>query len=242
VNFYNFAYVFALTEMQVIIAGAMGHDLTQQHLADILKPQLSDKQSALSLALARKGLRLDEDRLLSKLENLDPQKLRAFQETIERVAGTDPFKLFEEGDVLPSIHVLRSLGLAAPTGKPSWAYVVILIEDGRYIHEVVLHEHAENLSVPDVSVEKLSQAAVERVRELRDDGHPESDTFLGALCCAMVVNSGEHYLRVSEDAEGKITVTKIPDTHLRGDIADGSLRRLVLPGVNAPAHSGRSRN
>lgn len=229
----SFTYDFSLAEVQAITAGAMGFDIARQHLADILQPQLTNPNSTLSIVLRRERLWVDAERLLNKLESLPPQKLKAFQETIARVLSMQPSEIFGTG-ILPSPHVLRAVGLAAPTGAPAWAYCPIVIEGGMYVHEVVLYRDPGNLKAPDTTIEKLAQAAVERVRELRDGASTHPDDFLAALCYGLTLASGERYLRVHEDVEGRVGISPIPVADLRHDLMDGSLRGLVLPGVNAP--------
>ncbi len=230
---FTFTYDFSLAEMQAIVAGAMGSDLTRQHLADILQPQFADPKSTLAIALQRKGLCFDQERLLNKVECLEPQKLKALQEAIASVLSVSPFDLFG-GDLLPSAHVLRAFGLVAPTGKPAWGYVVIVIEGGRHFHEVVLHPEPGKLNVPGSTIDKLAGAAVIRVHELRGLVAEQPDNLLAALCYWLTLKSGERYLRVNEDAAGDVSVAPISTADLRNDMIDGSLRKFVLPGVNAP--------
>ncbi|MHA6297908.1 hypothetical protein [Devosia sp. CAU 1758] len=236
---YNIKREFSLAEVQVIVAGVLGTDTSERHIADSLRPQLENPNSTLSLVKARAGLEVDNTRLLAKIEALAPGKLRALQEAVGRVLALGPSEIFGGGD-LPSVHVLRRFDLAPPVAARASAFVVVQLEGGRHVHEIVLHDVLESPGFPQTSVGDAANALVQRVHEARQGKTPTKDTLMRMLALALVLASGHENLRVFEDMDGTVTVFQVPLEALRSDVADRSLRNLVLPGVNAPAGTGRA--
>lgn len=108
---------FSACEMQATVAGAMGHDLAQKHLGDILAPQLLDPGSVLRRVMRFTQLTVDADVLRDKLNALSPEALAVLQSRIGAMFKEySPVDLFA-GGYLPAIDMLRVAGLVAPVGK-----------------------------------------------------------------------------------------------------------------------------
>ena len=224
---------FSPCEMQVTVAGAMGHDLAENHLGDILAPQLLDQGSALRRVMRFTELTVDADVLRDKLNALAPEALAILQSRIVAMFNEcSPVELFANG-YLPAIDMLRVAGLVAPVGKAAWGLCIVMIEgENPLIYEIALSD-PRGLPEPPETADRIAEAlafAVRRWIERADAG--TARTILDLAHC-LARSTGERYLRVHQNDSATLLVD-IPIEALRGDAALGEFDGLALEGVNAP--------
>ncbi len=234
-----FCHRFSPGEMQVVVAGSLGHDLASIHLADALLPQLQDKNSALRAIIMSSGLKINTDKLLKKLEMLSVKELLLLQRAVASASNAlhaNPEAIF--GPIsLPCLSVLRVAGLVSPTDKPAYGLIIVSFDDEGYREEIVLR-HASKIENCDLSGVGIMERA-ERVVELVSSARADIDGAAAELmeeCYGLASASGLRLARVNVRA-GKVSLTEIPVIDLQRDIRDQSLKGLVLQGVNAPPPS-----
>lgn len=224
---------FNLGDWQVVIAGSMGHDLTTAQIGDILRPQLNDQQSALTLAANTMVPGFSAKRLLDKIEALsDADSLEMQMRTGTLLARTTMQELFGSG-LWPDPSILRVAGLVKPVSEPLWGFCAIRLDDDQYFAEVILRhqrkvETLENCSVPD-----LAEMCVRLVRANKNSSEPGNEIWLRSVCYALVAATGLRHIVVAQ-TEGSVSVEEIRPQALREDIANGDYQGLSFAGVNAP--------
>jgi hypothetical protein len=233
----SFKRYFSLGQAQALIAGCMGYDLSKTHAADAMRHQLLDRESTLSTILRRNGLYDGALKVLVKLESLPVEKLIHFQRLLATVTALPPSEVFGNGD-LPSVHVLRRFGLAPPVGRPIWGLVYLQLANAHY-EEIVLQHEPGAMGSTTSSLEQLAQEVMSKYCELADGTASSWDPVFRA-CYDLAVTANSRFLRVIEEEGGRVRHLPIPVEALRSDVEDGSLRGLVIPGVNAPPPSGAS--
>lgn len=224
-----------LAEMQCVVAGTSGYDLTGQSILGVLQPQLMDKSSTLRIVMKKTKCGASAPRLLDKLEALSSADQNDLALALHNLHSQfDPIELLGESG-WPDPSVLRASGFVAPTSPVATAYCVFVLHDDDYTHEMVLYNKLETIADQgQISMHERAVAAVRLVKLLRsDDRRQEDNDWLAWLCYQLVAKVGSPYLRI-EEKHGTVSVTPIPAAHLRSDLADKGLRSLTLAGINAP--------
>ena len=224
---------FSPCEMQVTVAGAMGHDLAETHLGDILAPQLLDPGSTLRRLMRFTELTVDADVLHDKLNALPPEALAALQSRIGAMLEEySPFELCSVG-FLPAIDMLRVAGLVAPAGKAAWGLCIVVIEDENpLIYEIALSD-PRGLPEPPETADRIAEALAFAVRQWMERANAGKARIILDLAHWLARSTGARYLRVHQTPSATLLV-EIPIQALWGDAALGELDGLALEGVNAP--------
>lgn len=224
---------FSACEMQVTVAGAMGHDLAEKHLGDILAPQLLDEESALRRVMRFTQLPVDADILRDKLNALSLEALAILQSRIGAMFKEySPLDLFASG-YLPAIDMLRVAGLVAPVGKAAWGLCIVVIEDENpLIYEIDLSD-PRGLPEPPETADRIAEALAFAVRRWMERANAGTARIILDLAHCLARSTGERYLRVHQNDSATLLVD-IPIQVLWGDAALGEFDGLALEGVNAP--------
>ncbi|CAH1649544.1 conserved hypothetical protein [Hyphomicrobiales bacterium] len=225
---------FSACEMQVTVAGAMGRDLAENHLGDILAPQLLDPGSALRRVMQFTQLTVDADVLRDKLNALSPEALAILQSRIGAMFKEySPVELFASG-YLPAIDMLRVAGLVAPAGKAAWGLCNIVLEDENwFVYQIALGSDPRDLPESPKTADRIAEALALAVRLGMEQVSGIMDQLICDLAHMLARSTGCRYLRVHQNGGGA-RIEEIPVQALRGDAARGELGGLVLEGVNAP--------
>lgn len=224
---------FSACEMQVTVAGAMGHDLAENDLGDILAPQLLDQESALRRVMSFTQLPVDADVLRDKLNALPVEALAILQSRIGAMFREySPVDLFASG-YLPAIDMLRVAGLVAPLGKAAWGLCIVMIEDDNpLIYEIDLRD-PRGLPEPPETADRIAEALAFAVRRWLERADAGTARIILDLAHCLARSTGERYLRVHQNDSATLLVD-IPVQALWGDAALGEFDGLALEGVNAP--------
>ena len=224
---------FSACEMQVTVAGAMGHDLAEKHLGDILAPQLLDPGSTLRRLMRFTELTVDADVLHDKLNALPPEALAALQSRIGAILEEySPFELCS-GGFLPAVDMLRVAGLVAPAGKAAWGLCIVVIEDENpLVYEIALGD-PRGLPEPPDTADRIAEALAFAVRRWMEQANSATARVILDLAHWLAQSTGCRYLRVHQN-DGATVLVDIPIQALWGDAALGELDGLALEGVNAP--------
>lgn len=224
---------FSACEMQVTVAGAMGRDLAENHLGDILAPQLLDQGSVLLRVMRFTELTVDADVLRDKLNALSPEALAILQSRIGAMFKEySPVELFASG-YLPAIDMLRVAGLVAPVGKAAWGLCIVVIEgENPLIYEIDLSD-PRGLPEPPETAGRIAEALAFAVRRWMERANAGTARIILDLAHCLARSTGERYLRVHQNDSATLLVD-IPIQALWGDAALGEFDGLALEGVNAP--------
>jgi len=227
------------TEMQMVVAGAMGDDLGENHLVDVLAPQLCDPASTLRLVMQRKRLRLNPYALLDKLNALPPAELSALHRklaaTLEEYRPVDLLL----GGYLPSIHMLRVAGLVAPAGRAAWGLCSVVLEgENWFVYQIALGSDPGGSPASTETADQIAEALAFAVGRWRDQTSSAMHQLISDLVqisdlAHKLARLRGRYLRVHQN-RGDVWIAEIPVQDLREDAACGDLEGLVLEGVNAP--------
>lgn len=226
--------LFGLGEMQAIVAGTMGHDLATRHLEDILRPQLTDRNSTLRLVLKKEKTGVSAEALLSKIEALSPPDLVNLQRSVAAIHEQDALDLFADGGLLPDPNLLRSAGLVAPTTKVASGLCIVYLKSQHFVYELPFYcDFSKIMSIPDLNAEECAETAAQTAALLLSNPNDEDMGWLYRWCAQVMVKTSQHYLRIESDGDA-VTIVPIDPKELRHDFSDGSMNGLALSGVNAP--------
>jgi hypothetical protein len=226
---------FSSSEMQVIFAAL--HDQAEESgsLADRCEATMDN----FMIAEIVKRYRVDTEALRRKLRDLSPAAQFALDDGVAQFRRY-PFdeKLGLNG--FPSLAMLRRLGFVRTQGPAAWGYCTVAA--GEVFSEFILRVNVFSAGYPQPSepIEDLARAFVALVRAQHAQMKSEGDRYAFdddagfVFAYKIALATGWRRFRVIERDSGGVEVVEMKREALMHDLHDGSLRDLVLEGVNAP--------
>jgi hypothetical protein len=215
---------FRPSEMQVLAASAMDHEIDAASFADHVRDDLA---SGGVYAMMAQRYDVNAVRLVSKVRSTSAELTAVL---LARLGDWKrlPYDESMGGNALPSICSLQRLGLAETEGPPAWGW--FCLRNGLKVFEFVLRHPAR---MPLAESRTMDDVAAELVRLAEASPSPLADKSVWDCVYRLVKVTGWRRCRLTVDECG-VQVSEIPIADFLSDLYDGTLQGVALAGVNAP--------
>jgi hypothetical protein len=218
------------SEMMLLAGLSMGDEIDPMSFIDRIRKGAAATSGIVPVII--KIYHINVDYLVTKLQGMAPDLMPVLAKRLNEWQRLDVHEMMASNG-LPSISTLARLGLVEPArGKIAWGWVCYRTMSA--IHEYTLYNQER---MPLIESRTKDELTAELVRLVKASPSPVDDeTITDCLYRIVKVTGWRRCLLVADDCGVK--VTEIPVKDLLSDIYDGSLKGLVLAGVNAPDSFG----
>ncbi|TXN22863.1 hypothetical protein [Methylobacterium sp. WL9] len=188
-------------------------------------------RSARSELLSAQGV--DGAELAGKLECLNESVRQAVVAGARR-ALTLPVPFLVGPNGLFSQQALQATGLAPLAENLDCGLVIVRLAELDVLELPVRHDAGQIGLARDHDLIDVCIGLRDYAKAVLLDGDESGDEIGYRMACYLLKKSGRQHLRVEEDKFGNVALLNISLEALRSDILDGSMRKILLAGVNAP--------
>jgi hypothetical protein len=217
---------FCSGEMILLAGSAMGRAIDPSSFALQVRKDVAAPTGVFPMMIKRFGI--NADNLLKKLQATPPELMEVLLAQLGKWLRLDIDEMMASNG-LPSISTLQRLGLIEPDkGEVAWGW--FCFRNGLSVYEFVLH-HPERM--PDTETRTTYELAAELVWLIDASPSPADDTMVWDCVYRIVKASGWRRCLVAVD-DHSVKVAEIPIADLLQGRYEGTLKGVVLAGVNAP--------
>ena len=221
---------FKPAEMMLLAGSAMGRKVDPVGFAEQVRRDVAASSGVFPMII--KKYRINAEYLVTKLQATSPELMEVLLARLGDWQQLDVDEMMAENG-LPSVSTLSRLGLVEPAGVAAWG--LVCLRHASAIYEFVLNRPermrlAESRTADAVAADLIQ--LVEAAPSPLDD-----ETVLDCVYRLVKVTGLRRCLVVADDRS--VRVTEIPVKDLLQDLYQGSLKGVVLAGVNAPDSTKR---
>jgi hypothetical protein len=216
--------------MMLLAVLSMGYEIDPMSFTDLIRKGVAATSGIVPVIIKKYHIKVDY--LVTKLQGLAPDLKQVLVKGLGEWQNLDVTEMMASNG-LPSISTLARLGLVEPAkGEVAWGW--FCYRNLSAIYEYALYNPER---MPTTESRTTDELAAELVRLVEASPSPMDDeTITDCVYRIMKVTGWRRCLLVADDRGVK--VTDIPVKDLLHDHYDGSLKGLVLAGVNAPDSVG----
>jgi hypothetical protein len=221
---------FMPNEMMLLAGLSMGHAIDRVSFTDLIRKGVAATSGIVPVIIKKYDIK--ENYLVTKLQGMAPDLMQVLVKRLGEWQGLDIDEMMASNG-LPSIDSLARLGLVEPAkGKIAWGW--FCYRNLSAIYEYALYNPER---MPPTESRTTDELAAELVRLVEASPSPMDDeTITDCVYRIMKVTGWRRCLLVADNRGVK--VTDIPVKDFLRDRYEGSLKGLVLAGVNAPDSVG----